>query len=226
MSIFFRVLAHAGVALFATFAFAIDGSYDSSFATIGRETLDVTSLDQDQGQLLRVLPDGTLFMAGGCASSAGGNAAVACATWLRPNGTYATGFGPSGAATVRFDEYAQWPAQGQVVFDAQLLGDGRMALVVGTADFVSPSAYYLVIMEPNGASLDPSVGLGLGLGLGGVGYQPIEYKSSIAVRPNGKVLLAGSIERGTGPLGKVVSQFLPDFTGDSSFGNGGLLIFN
>lgn len=218
MPIFFRVLAHAGFALFATSAFAIDGSYDPTFANIGREALDVTSLTEDRGQLLRVLPDGTLFMAGGCSSSA--SLGVACAAWLRPNGTYASGFGPSGAGTVRFDEYPNWPADAQQVLDAQLLADGRMALVVGTADFVSPESYYLAIMEPHGASLDSSVGLG------GVGYQAIAYKSSIAVRPNGKLVLGGSIDGGSGPRRKVVSQLLPDFTLDSSFGDGGVLIFN
>ena len=194
----------------------VDGYFDTSFAGVGYERVDVTSSLSDKGQVLRIQPDGKLLMAGTCGVGAQ-NFPAFCATRLRANGSYDNGldgFGPGRLGYVSFANFQDMPQT--VLGDMQRLGDGRY-LFLGTVF----SQILLAVLTADGSSLDSSAA-------GGAGYLISSYHDGVSgyarvllVEPDGKILVAGDA---TGPNGNedmAIKRFMPDFSVDTGFGNAG-----
>ncbi|HEY0178402.1 MAG TPA: hypothetical protein VGC30_02080 [Dokdonella sp.] len=213
MNFVYRVLVAALAIVCEGAGAAVDGSYDPSFGNGGRESVDVTDLDSDAARVVRALPDGTLFVAGGCLNLSSGTPGVTCAAWINPDGSLALGYGPSGSGKVRFDEYTGWPTDGILAYDARRLGDGRLAVVIGTS---SGQPGYLVAVKADGSGLDPAVGNGAGY------VQLPTIGTSIAIRPNGKLVIGGSVVSSSTSVPIVIAQYRSDFTLDADFGDQGL----
>lgn len=201
-----------------------DGEFDPRFATTGHLLVDVSSGPKDIGQMMRIQPDGKILMAGTCSKSEPSGSstdlfAKFCATRLNANGSYDTGFGPGGVGYLRFDRFegsGGWP-HNSFLKDAIRLADGRIALVGVPTD---GSAIIIGVLTADGSALDPGTAAGAGFFI----WQYNAGNSTVATmqqQPDGKILVAGSA---TGPNGNpdmAIKRFLPDFSIDTSFGNGG-----
>jgi uncharacterized delta-60 repeat protein len=201
-----------------------DGQLDTRFATTGHMLVDVSSGAKDVGAVMRIQPDGKILMAGTCYKSEtlGSNTDLFpkfCATRLNANGSYDTGFGPGGVGYLRFDRFEDsggWP-HNSFLNDAIRLADGRIALVGLPTD---GSAIIIGVLTPDGSTLDPGTAAG-------AGFFTWKYNggdstaTSIWQQPDGKILVAGSTTGPNGNLDMAIKRFLPDFSVDTSFGNGG-----
>lgn len=190
---FFRTV-HLGIFLvvsaLAHDAAAQDGAYDPTFAFGGRRLVNVASYGIDIASRLRVLPDGRLLVGGLCYSDQ--FTFNICLTRLRANGSgYDAGFGPGGVGYVNFGQFAGFPVNAGLS-DMALLPDGRIAVL---GSYGSGGQPVLAVLQANGAALDAWVG-------GGAGYFEFDfggqtYASSLALQPDGKLVVGGSVNGDT-----------------------------
>jgi uncharacterized delta-60 repeat protein len=198
----------------APIAHAQDGTFDPGFGNnSGRLLIDVSSSPSDAGQVLRIQADGRLVMAGSCY----GASDQFCATRLRANGSYDSGFGPGGVGYLRFDRFEpQGFPHAAFPVDMQLLGDGRMVFLGNTSDGI-----LMAVLKPDGSALDA--------GVRGSGFFGFQYGATGAggsgsvlhVQADGGILVAGGTTGPNGNYDMAITRFRPDFSVDATFGNGG-----
>ncbi|WP_343794143.1 hypothetical protein [Dokdonella soli] len=204
-------------------AFAQDGGYDGGFGVGGRLLIDVSPESNDRAAVMRVLPNGSLLMAGTCTKAEpdpnGGTyyAPTFCATQLTPDGSYDGNFGPGGVGYLRFDRFNAWPNNSRVA-DVLRLNDGRLLFMGSGTDGLKA---FFALLTADGSALDPSVGSGYGF----FEFQYNGTRSSVVKglqQADGKILVAGSAIGPNGNTDMAVARFLADFSAlDPAFGNGG-----
>lgn len=205
----------AGQALGVGFSAAVarlnpDGSLDPSFGTDGKVTVP---LRFGGATAVAVQPDGKIVLAGSSASL-GGQSDFA-AVRLTPTGAPDLTFGTSGMATVDFGSM-------DLVSDIALRPDGRIVL----AGFIALSSFAAAQLTADG-SLDPTFGTG---GKAVTRFDPVYGEASaMALQPDGKVVLAGSVASDRAVLGRsvipihdfAVARLTVDGHPDPTFGTGG-----
>jgi len=188
----------------ASSACAQDGPYDPSFGDGGKTWIDVTPSLSDVGQRLITLPNGNLFMVGGCPH--------ACAAWLTPLGALATGFGTSGTGTAAFPDFPGWPNDEYYGgSDAAAFADGRIAVPTR-----KEGGGYLTVLRADGTGLDPAVG-------NGAGYVSPPFKPLyVRVTTQQQLIIVG--ETLDAPAALVVARYDSTLHLDTAFGSGGYRI--
>lgn len=200
---FFRSSALLVLSALAPPASAQDGAYDPGFANGGRDWIDVSSSTSELGGKMLRLPNGNFFMAGSCNF-------IACAAWLTPSGSLASGYGTSGTGTAWFSAFPGWLAPGDDggADDAAAFLDGRVVLT----DSYN-SAGHVAVLRADGTGLDAAVGNGAGY------IAPPFYAQLVRVTPQQDVIVVGQ-NRGT-PNAIVVARYDSTLHLDTSFGSAG-----
>ncbi|MEO8673004.1 MAG: hypothetical protein ABI411_16930 [Tahibacter sp.] len=214
------ILALATVSAIAR---AGDGELDAGFAGTGHRLVDVSSGPTDRGQVLRIQPDGKLLMAGTCSKLETSNGHTDpfpkfCATRLRADGSYDTGFGPGGVGYIRFDRFeAEGFPHNSRLSTVLRLEDGRLLFVGKGTEY---GKILIAALKPDGSALDPEMADGAGFYEFQIGGVP----SSVNVlleQADGKILLIGQAIGPNGNDDMAVMRLLPDLSIDMTFGNGG-----
>ncbi len=196
--------------LFALARYNPDGSLDPSFGSGGKVT---TSFAERGGQVgvnaVAIQPDGKI-VAAGFAGTSGSDRDHALARY-NPDGTLDPTFGTGGKVITSFNGFDEAAAMA-------LQADGKIV----TAGFSGPASgsfdFALARLNPDG-SLDPTFGTGgkVIIDFGGPGE---EQGRSVAVQPDGKIVVAGiSIVGGTFDF--ALARLNPDGSLDPTFGTGG-----
>jgi uncharacterized delta-60 repeat protein len=196
-----RVAASIAAATLALAAHAQDGAYDPDFGSVGRTWIDVTSSTSDFGSKLIQLPHGSFFMTGKCGDDA-------CAVWLTPSGTPATGFGTAGSGKAWFSDFVGWPADATDPADAAAFADGRVAVATYAA-----AGSYIAMLRTDGTGLDPAVGNGAGY------VSPPLTVTAMRVTPQQQLIVAGEVQGSSTAF--VVARYDSTLHLDTSFGSGG-----
>jgi uncharacterized delta-60 repeat protein len=201
------VLAPALVGFVAGVAGTAPGSLDSLFGKGGKATIDFGGSDAAYATALR--PDGRIVLAGG--TSKGTNGTDVAVAQLNPKGTADSSFGVNGHTAADFggDDGASAVA---------LQPDGK--IVVAGSTLKGPANFDFAVARINSKGLfDSSFGVG---GEVTVDFGGFDMASAVALRPDGKIIVAGRKSNGTnGTDDFAVAQFNPDGAVDGSFGVGG-----
>lgn len=193
-----------------------DGTLDSAFGTNGIHHLDILNAfaTKDAAALLQ-LPDGRLVVGASCVQANTMRMSLIC---LHPNGSYDPLFGSGGIAL-----FSPQSGQNAALFDMLHQPDGRIVIAgySGQASLSAPPDTRMAVMriEPNGTA-DPAFGVnGATLIQVTTGNpNPFDAVRRLAIRPNGKILAAGSSD---GHLALV--QLNTDGTPDAAFGQSGIV---
>nr|WP_244306778.1 M10 family metallopeptidase C-terminal domain-containing protein [Azotobacter salinestris] len=198
-----------GSSNFGVLRLSSDGILDTGFSGDGKATFDIAG-DYDYGRSLAVQPDGRILLAGYSFNPGTGNHDFS-AIRLNANGSRDTSF--SGDGRFIFDSGDDYG------YDLAVQADGRI-LLGGSID----GDFGAIRLNADG-SLDT------GLGSAGMVAFDIagdsDYVHSLAVQPDGKILLGGfSFNPGNGTYDFSVVRLNADGTLDTGFGSGGTAIFD
>ena len=184
-----------------------DGQADPSFGKAGTVLLDFGGT-LDQAAAVVALPDGSLLVAGESATGTGADFALAR---LKVDGTLDAAFGNAGKAIVSFGSGADRAHALAVQPDGAILAVGE------TLD--SGLSRLAVLRLRSDGSPDTS------FGIGGKSIVPSTANASgvaIAVQPDGRIVLAGSIDDGVNANFLVVRLTAAGLL-DTTFGNNGVV---
>jgi uncharacterized delta-60 repeat protein len=172
-----------------------DGSFDQSFGNNGRVTVpfDLTDYKDDNANAVTIQRDGKIVLAG-TARTAESDVDMAFARLL-PNGTLDPGFGGDGKVTLSFDEGG--PSTIENAASVVVRPDGKIVAAGSTRPGGSLNADVAAVrLGPNG-TVDGSFGINgkvtVPIDLGG---NNAERAFSVAVQPDGKVVMGGPIDIG------------------------------
>jgi uncharacterized delta-60 repeat protein len=197
---------------FALARYNLDGSLDFSFGAGGRVlTDDVSGTGSfDQGRALALQADGKIVVAG----RSGFDFALAR---YNPDGSLDASFGVGGRVRTDFTGTGTFE---EVANALAIQPDGKIVLA-GTADEPGPPDFEFALARYNpDGSLDASFGVG-GLVLTDVnGADGFDDASGLAIQPDGKIVVAGTLEVGGGS-DFALARYNPDGSLDPSFGVGG-----
>ncbi len=194
------------------------GGLDLTFNGTGKQTVafDIGDFKSDQAHSMAVQPDGKVVMAG-AARVGPGNYDFAVAR-LNSDGTPDMGFGTSGKRT--FTAFNLTEVASGVV----LQPDGKI-VVAGFAEFSGNFDFVVARLNANGSTDN-------GFGLGGlrtiafdVGGGKFDRLSGVALQPDGKIVVVGMIEVGSGSYDFGVARLNADGSLDPGFGAGGKSTF-
>lgn len=199
-----------------------DGATDTAFGSAGRLCIAPPAATPPVSQPLggRLLDDGRILMVGAAQHASGSGMDMAVAR-LNVDGTLDTDFGPNqdGWAFIGFD---QGGTMTDVALAVDLDPEGRI-LIAGYFEGVFGNDIGIARLSPDGVP-DPSFGfqgrVHLALHPGGWNN---ERAHSIAARPDGGVLVGGSIQVNSGDAGLAV-LLKPNGDLDPRFGDGGLFL--
>ncbi len=187
-----------------------DGTLDRSFG-IGGKTLTTFGGQSVNGFSVAIQADGRIVTAG-TATSAKGDADFAVARFL-PNGSLDPTFGGSGKVTTDFGGRED-------AFSLVLQADGKI-VVAGPVNQSGNTDFGLARYNTDG-SLD--------LTFDGDGkvttsfLTPFDVVQQIAIQPDGKIVAAGSLNRGIGTNADfALARYNTDGSLDATFGTGGTL---
>lgn len=207
-------LALQFVAIFPTSVYSQDGTLDSLFGENGFVTTSFGT-GHDAGFAISVQPDGKIVVAG----QSGANvmqSSIALARYL-PDGSLDNSFGAAGKVVTSVGSNNQAYATCLAITPA-----GKI-LAGGNAYHDSDHYFTLVQYQSNG-NLDQ------GFGAGGVVLTNVvdgdNFIESIAVLPDGKIMVAGHSEKSFSDSDFSMARYFPDGSLDPSFGSGGILSFS
>jgi uncharacterized delta-60 repeat protein len=220
--------AGSGYSSFVLARYNPDGSLDNSFGN-GGTTTALGGTSYGSAHAIRIQPDGKIVLAG-YANDAAGNQRFALARF-NSNGTLDSGFGSGGSVITSFES----PPAEDLSYGVGVQTDGKIVaggvavyLVSGNLSASFAASRY----NPNGG-LDLSFG-SLGRTTANVGGGTIDIGYTIAIQPDGKILVAGGAGLGgaPGPAGgnQNVNSFLAlvrfntNGSLDTAFGSGGSVI--
>jgi uncharacterized delta-60 repeat protein len=178
------------------------GSPDTGFGVGGRSLTDFGGTTY--GQALALAPDGAIVVAGMSGAGGGNDFAV---TRLRRDGYFDTGFGEAGRSGV--------DVGGADLGEDVALGPDGSILIAGSSSG-GGSDMAVVRLRPNG-SPDPGFGVE---GRARVGFGGNDFAYSMALAPDGKILVAGGTSAG-GTIDFAVARLQPNGSLDTTFGTGG-----
>ena len=195
-----------GVRQFALVRYDTNGSLDTSFNTTGKVTTDIGS-GNDSGHSVTVQTDGKIVVAGTS------NKYFAVARY-QADGSPDTSFNGTGKVTT-----ALGPALGSSAsYGVTVQADGKI-LVAGFTDNLVDCDLAIVRYNTSG-TLDTSFNGG-GKATYDLGGSDFAY--SIAVQTDGKILVAGQSDLGTGDYDFVLVRMNPNGAGDTTFSGSGVL---
>ncbi len=203
---------------FAAIRLRPDGSLDPTFGTGGKTTVwfDLGGTKADYAAAVALRPDGGIFLAGPV-TGADGDRDFGIAL-LDSSGALDSNFNVGGKSATQFDlggDNDDW------AWDLALQADGKV-LVAGAVDGSAGNVDFGV------ARWNPSVGIDLFFGLIGIrvvffdeGGSNHDEARAIAVQPDGKIVLAGTVSVGDRTADFGVVRLNADSTNDFDFGNAG-----
>jgi uncharacterized delta-60 repeat protein len=191
---------------FSPSTLAAPGDLDMSFGGSGKVTTNSPMTAVAQSLLLQ--PDGK-FVAAGFASS-GGLMKFALARFL-PGGSLDTGFGTGGLLNTTFGSLESWINAMALQADGKIICAG--AVSAGSNWGIALARYH------SDGTLDTTFGTG-GLVTTAIGGS--SAANAVAVRPDGKILVAGWGYGGAGQF--VLLRYNQDGSLDTSFGSGGIVL--
>jgi uncharacterized delta-60 repeat protein len=207
-----------------------DGSFDLSFNSVGYVVTQVTP-NEDRAQTVIAQPDGKIIAAGGCVvlnpiSSSDHQVRAFCITRYNTDGSLDSSFGASGVQTTSVFVSTSTAQYTETARDVALQLDGKI-LLVGLCGEGYPARQFgcLVRYDATGV-LDASFGVGGRLTLGtqfGSGNGRLQ---SVAIKSDGKILVAGGCGTTSVTLIFCVARLNSDGSYDSSFGNTGVVAIN
>nr|WP_269820052.1 hypothetical protein [Azotobacter chroococcum] len=189
-----------------------DGSLDTGFGSAGMVTFDIAG-DSDYVHGLVVQPDGKILLAGFSFNPGNGTYDFSVSR-LNADGTLDAGFGSGG--TVTFDGGGNGDDH---AYGLSVQADGKILLGGSTND-----DFGVIRLNADGT-------LDTGFGSGGKAVFDIAGDSddgrSLAVQPDGRILLAGfSFNPGNGTYDFSALRLNADGTLDTGFGSGGKVVFD
>lgn len=185
-----------------------DGTLDATFGTGGTIMHDVQgAMRQDRVNAVAIQGDGKIVVAGEHGGASSDDFVV---MRFKADGSVDSSFGTSGVALSDFSSNEDDEAHEIIVQP-----DGKI-LVVGTADFFSPSVA-MVRFDANG-QLDATFGTSGKVEVNSTGGE--DMASCAALQSDGKIIVGGQ-SWGTGNWDFALSRYNADGTIDSSFGTNG-----
>jgi uncharacterized delta-60 repeat protein len=192
--------------------YTTNGLLDTSFGGTGKVVTQVASGDSDANAVV-IQTDGKILVGG--SGQVGTNHNFALLRFL-PNGSLDNSFGSFGRVTTDFG--ATSSSYGKAL---ALQPDGKIIL----AGYVMSGSYSAVALARynSDGTLDPSFGTGGKLITQVI--SPFDLAYSMAVMPDGKILVAGSCQQGNESKYAIL-RYLPNGSLDGSYGFGGKMIVN
>ena len=200
------VTGHSSTNDFVAVRYNPDGTPDASFGVAGIATVPLPSIDRTRA--ITIQSDGRIVLAGRVQTGDRDFALMR----LLPDGSPDVSFDADGIVTTGFGVGSD-----DVVHDVALQPDGRI-VVVGSTDASGSTDFAAVRYNPDG-SLDTSFDTDgvVTTDLGG----GIDVAHSLALQPDGKVVLGGFTRTGTAEFALV--RYLPDGRLDPSFDDDGIV---
>ncbi len=203
--------ALGGEDAFCVVRYNADGSLDTTFSGDGRVITSVTT-DRDFARALALQADGKIVVAGYCGDT---SVSVAfCAVRYLSTGTLDNSFDFDGRVTTAISNLFDVPLA------IALQADGKIVVAGASTPSGGDTAVGAVRYNPFG-SLDTSFSgngtLAFSIGIGNDSAQ------SVAIQPDGKIVLAGSCEDGSGYV-FCVARLNSDGTLDNTFSINGSVI--
>ena len=199
---------------------AADGDLDTSFSGDGKATVHASTGYNDLVGDVMVLLDGSVLLAGSMMHSP--TDADFLVTKLTAQGSLDTSFGNNGHAVVAFDLGGGLADWGHALARQ---GDGK--LVVGgwvQRDSAGNYDFAAVRLHADG-TIDTGFGTAgkvtVAFDLGGVNFESV---ADVLIQPDGKILLAGTVQRANQDEDFAVVRLLADGTPDASFGYQGKVV--
>ncbi|MCX7811048.1 MAG: delta-60 repeat domain-containing protein [Leptospiraceae bacterium] len=187
------------------------GILDDSFGNgSGYVTLNINN-DNDQGQSLAIQPDGKILLGGQCSNGSNNDF---CIARFNSDGTLDTTFGTSGKVIQPIGLSHDYGFSLAIQPDGKILLGGYCNNGIDNdfciARFNSDGNLNTSFGSPNGYIIQPI----------GSSY---DYGVSLAIQPDGKILLGGYCSNGLGN-GFCIARFNSDGTLDTTFGTSGKVI--
>ena len=193
--------------VFAVVRYATNGVLDSSFGGTGKVTTTIGSSNA-VAEAVQVQPDAKIVAAG--YTQIGNNADFVLARY-NPDGSLDNSFGSSGIVTTDFG--GGRPAFG---YEMTIQPDGR--IIAAGSVVIDGNTYIALARYGTNGVLDTSFGTG-----GKVTMQVGQYATSLALQPDGKILVAGVANIG-GNDQYVVLRCEADGSLDAAYGIGGEVV--
>jgi len=190
--------------------FNSNGTLDNSFGTSGKVIQPIGS-SSDYGRSLAIQSDGKILLGGSCYTSNWDF----CIARFNSDGTLDNSFGTSGKVIQPIGSSFDYGQSLAIQPDGKILLGGSC----NSGGFGSDKDFCIARFNSDG-TLDTS------FGTSGKVIQPIgsrdDYGSSLAIQPDGKILLSGSCYNGIEDF--CIARFNSDGTLDTSFGTSGKVI--
>ena len=186
-----------------------DGAIDSTFGINGRVTTDIGGND-DNGAALAIQPDNRIVVAGTTNNGFSNSMAV---VRYNPNGVMDSSFGNGGSLTTSFPNYDDVDGMALCVQP-----DGKI-IVAGTAQTWLLNDNFAIARYKTDGTLDSTFGNAgrVNFGFGSFGGNN-DHARSMALQPDGRILVAGYTDIGIGDEVFAVARLAVDGRLDSSFG--------
>lgn len=216
---------------FAAARVLANGTLDGSFASDGKQTVafDLGGSNNDTCAALLVQPDGKVILGGSAPADFSGGVQLAM-TRLNADGSLDTSFGFSPPGKVLIEAINDAPGFSVVhrLTSLAQMANGNLVLG-GYADGPAGHDFVLVVTDPNGGSLDSTVNgngkVRVDFDLGGTNN---DEATDLVIQPDGKFLLAGTVDFINGDRIFAVARLLPNGQLDPTFDGDGktILFFN
>ena len=200
-------LAGAGVP-----AQASPGDLDLTFGSDGVVRTDLTHAEDD-GFAVALQPDGKIVVAG--EKGIGGPNPRLAIVRYGIDGSLDPSFGGDGTVSIDFTR------RGDFAYAVRIQTDGKI-VVAGAAAYDRPNSRFALARVTSDGSLDPTFG---GDGTVVTNLTPsYDWANGMALQPNGKIVLVGSVSAGSrnGKIG--VLRYRPDGSLDPTFGGDGIVL--
>jgi uncharacterized delta-60 repeat protein len=200
---------------FAAMRFKANGQLDASFSGDGKRAVSFFSnlSSGDKARAVAIQPDGKIVMAG-FANKSGTDDDFAIVR-LKPDGSLDDSFSGDGRRLLAFNEGAGSDGANAVAIQP----DGRIVLAGFSTEGSSGAEFAIARLKSNG-QLDDSFS-GDGKRLQGFNNGPgDDFASAIAIQPDGRLVIVGRSDQGTG-IDFGIARFKPNGQPDDSFSGDG-----
>ena len=185
------------------------GTFDSAFGPLGGWTV-VSFAAQDSARAAVLQPDGKILVAGNSGTNASDD--LILTRLLNPQGTVDTSFGQnSGWTLLDFGNH-------EIAEALALQSDGKVVVAGFTG--TQGVGYDIIVARVNADGTRDSA---FGTGGGGtrIDVGPTDDAQAVLVQPDGKILVAGSVERSDEKDDLIVVRLQPNGMPDTTFGDKG-----
>ncbi len=192
---------------FALVRYDADGSLDSTFGTGGKVTTPIGT-SNDEGRSVAVQPDGKIVVSG---YSYNGLDLDFALVRYNANGSLDSTFGTGGKVTTPIGTY------GDLGYSVAVQPDGK--IVVSGGSVIGSNVDFALVRYNADGSLDSTFGTGGKVTTPIIGTSE-DYGYSVAVQPDGKIVVSGYSSNGS-DYDFALVRYNADGSLDSTFGTGG-----